>query len=35
MSDNRRVDFADLRARADFRTVLAHYGIAIKAQATR
>src|SRR4051812_20763845 len=30
MSDNRRVDFADLRARADFRTVLAHYGIAIK-----
>ena len=30
MKDNRRVDFADLRARADFRTVLAHYGIAIK-----
>ena len=30
MSDNRRVDFAELRARADFRTVLAHYGIAIK-----
>ena len=30
MKDNRRVDFAELRARADFRTVLAHYGIAIK-----
>ena len=30
MTDNRRVDFADLRARADFRTVLAHYGITIK-----
>jgi DNA primase len=33
MSDNRRVDFAELRARADFRTVLAHYGVTPKGSA--
>jgi hypothetical protein len=27
MPDNRRVDFADIRKRADFRAVLAHYGL--------
>jgi DNA primase len=27
MADNRRVDFVDLRKRADFRAVLNHYGI--------
>src|SRR4051794_37018323 len=27
MADNRRVDFDALKAQADFRTVLAHYGI--------
>lgn len=27
MPDTRRVDFADLRKRADFRAVLAHYGL--------
>ena len=27
MADNRRIDFDDLKQRADFRTVLAHYGL--------
>jgi DNA primase len=27
MTDNRRVDFNDLRRRADFRAILAHYGL--------
>ena len=27
MTDNRRVDFKDLRGRADFRAILAHYGL--------
>ena len=27
MADNRRVDFKDLRQRADFRAILAHYGL--------
>jgi hypothetical protein len=27
MADNRRVDFSDLRKRADFRAILAHYGL--------
>src|SRR3954468_8546867 len=27
MADNRRVDFNDLRRRADFRAILAHYGL--------
>src|SRR3954467_2433879 len=27
MADNRRVDFNDLRHRADFRAILAHYGL--------
>jgi len=27
MTDNRRVDFRDIRRRADFRAVLAHYGL--------
>ena len=27
MTDNRRVDFEDIRRRADFRAVLAHYGL--------
>jgi hypothetical protein len=27
MADNRRVDFRDIRRRADFRAVLAHYGL--------
>jgi hypothetical protein len=27
MADNRRVDFRDIRKRADFRAVLAHYGL--------
>jgi hypothetical protein len=27
MAANRRVDFADIKSRADFRAILAHYGI--------
>ena len=29
MKDTRRVDFADIKSRADFRAILAHYGIAL------
>jgi DNA primase len=27
MADNRRVDFADIKSRADFRAIPAHYGL--------
>jgi hypothetical protein len=27
MPDTRRVDFQDIKSRADFRAILAHYGI--------
>ncbi len=30
MTDNRRVDFVDIRRRADFRAVLTHYGLTPK-----
>jgi DNA primase len=29
MADSRRVDFADIRKRADFRAILAHYGLTL------
>ena len=32
MPDTRRVDFQDIKSRADFRAILAHYGIAVVGQ---
>ena len=32
MKDTRRVDFQDIKSRADFRAILAHYGIALVGQ---